>query len=205
MSQREQNKQEKRSRIVAAAARIISKDGIDALTMRRLADEAHVSSRTPYNLFDSKTDILFAIMLQTIEPLGHLDTPTARGLAIANLFQRLEVFLSLDEESEAFFRSVHWAIMRSDDMESKSEARIILNRLVAEDINNAFEQGELKSDSDTEALAIHFTILLASILGMWADSQISLQEAISHTRKAWINSLLPHARGKALRYLREAV
>ncbi len=33
----------------------------------------------------------------------------------------------------------------------------------------------------------------------------SLQEAISHIRKAWINSLLPHARGKALRYLREAV
>ena len=113
------------------------------------------------------------------------------------------MLLALDQETETFLRSVHWSIMRSDDMESKLQGRIMLNTLIAKHINSALEQGELKPECGTEALTLHISTLLASILGMWADSQLSLHEAISHTRHAWINSLVPHARGKALRFLRE--
>ena len=203
MSQREHNKQEKRERIVAAATQIIADDGIDALTMRRLADEAGVSSRTPYNLFDSKTQILVAILLQTIEPFGQPDPPPENDLAVAQLLQRLEVLLNLDKKSEVFFRSVYWSIMRSDDMESKTQGRTTLTGLIGEHINTASNKGELKSGCNTGALINHISTLLISILGLWADSQINQAEMVSHTRHAWVNSLLPHARGKALRYLRE--
>ncbi|MEM8564673.1 MAG: hypothetical protein AAGF57_20700, partial [Pseudomonadota bacterium] len=87
--------------------------------MRHLADEAGVSSRTPYNLFSSKTDILFAIMMQSTEPLGNLEQEAQHGLAVAKLFQRLEALGALDEEAEPFYRSIHWSIMRSDDLEAK--------------------------------------------------------------------------------------
>ena len=203
MSQREQNKQEKRERIVAAATRIISRDGIDALTMRRLADEAEVSSRTPYNLFDSKTQILVAILLQTVEPFGQPGSDSAEALALARLLQRLEILLDLDRKSEIFFRSVYWAIMRSDDMASKTQGRKTLTSIIGEHIKSAYNQGELRSDCDPDALIVHISTLLISILGLWADSQLSQAEMVSHTRHAWVNSLLPHARGKALRYLRD--
>ena len=58
MAQREKAKEEKRARIREAAARIIRSEGIGKLTMRRLAEEAGVSLRTPYNLIGSKTDVL---------------------------------------------------------------------------------------------------------------------------------------------------
>ena len=171
--------------------------------MRHLAEVADVSYRTPYNLFDSKTDILFAIMLQSMGPLEDLDASDDSGLAIATLLGRLETLLALTDETENFFRSIHWAIMRSDDIEAKVQGRLTLNRMIADHICQLREQGELKNECDKESLTMHLGILLASILGMWADSQLSLKEALAHTRYAWINSLLPHARGKALRYLRE--
>jgi hypothetical protein len=136
-------------------------------------------------------------------PLEELDVNDGSGLAIAKLLARLESLLALTDEREEFFRSIHWAIMRSDDIEAKVHGRLMLDRLIADHISQLREQGELKSDCDNESLTVHLGILLASILGMWADSQLSLREAATHTRCAWINSLLPHARGKALRYLRE--
>ena len=171
--------------------------------MRHLAEVAGVSSRTPYNLFDSKTDILFAIMLQIMGPLEDLEVTDDSGLATATLLGRLETLLALTDEREEFFRSIHWAIMRSDDIEAKVQGRLTLNRLIADHICQLSEQGEIKKDCDKESLTRHLGILQASILGMWADSQLSLTEAVAHTRYAWINSLLPHARGKGLRYLRE--
>ena len=203
MSLREQNKQEKRTRILAAAEHIIAREGIEYLTMRYLAEVAGVSSRTPYNLFDSKTDILFAIMLERMEPIKDLGGRADEGLAVAVLLQRVETLLDLDTEREAFFRSIHWAIMRSDDMEAKIAGRVTINHLIANHVEKLLERGELKSDCDTQTLTGHLEILLASILGMWADSQLTLKEAVAHTRYAWINSLVPHARGKALKYLRE--
>lgn len=188
---------------MAAAVRIIASDGIDALTMRRLADEAGVSSRTPYNLFESKTDILTAIMLEAMEPLQQHDAQDNQGLALADLVQHLEALLALNQEKQAFFRSVHWSIMRSDDVEAKLQGRLVLNRLIGDHIDEAMANGELKPDCDATSLALHISTLLAAILGMWADQQLSLREAVGHTRHAWSNSLMPHARGKALRYLKD--
>jgi len=204
LGQREQNKQEKRERIINAAIRIIEKGGFDALTMRYLAEEAGVSPRTPYNLFTSKTDILFAIMLQSIDPLGEFDSPNDSELAIAGMLNRLDSLLALGHKKAAFYRSIHWAIMRSDDLEAKSHGREVLNNLIADHIDRAYEQRELKPNCNTESLAVHIGVLLASIIGMWADSQLTLQDAVNHTRQAWINCLLPQARGKALRYLRDS-
>lgn len=98
---------------------------------------------------------------------------------------------------------IHWAILRSDDIKAKGQGRLNLNCLIADHICQLGEQGELNKDSDKESLTMHLGILLASIQVMWAASHLFLTEAAAHTRYAWINSLLPHVRGKALRHLRE--
>jgi AcrR family transcriptional regulator len=52
-------------RIVAAALGIADRDGLDALTMRGIADELGVSSMTPYGYVPSKGELL-ALMLDTV-------------------------------------------------------------------------------------------------------------------------------------------
>jgi AcrR family transcriptional regulator len=58
----EQNKAERRQRILAAARRLISKKGFEGLTMRDLADAARVSVPTVYNLVGGKVSLLAALV-----------------------------------------------------------------------------------------------------------------------------------------------
>ena len=206
LSQRERNKLEKRSRILAVAKHIIAHEGIEALTMRHLADVAELSSRTPYNLYGSKTAILLAIRFENIQALQALGEVESDGIALKQLFDRLGSILAMPEAEEAFHRSVHWAIMRSDDLESKQRARGALVSLIAGPLLQARDAGELalEVDGDTvDGVAEHLVILLAAVLGMWADSQLTLEDAIGHIRLSWLNALAPYSQGVALDYLRE--
>ena len=203
MGRREDNKAEKRSRIIAAAKEIIATEGIEHCTMRYLAEVADVSPRTAYNLFESKTDILVAILLEGFQPVLALTEEEDTGLVVESLLNQLKSIPGDFGPQQEFFRGIHWAIMRSDDMPSKTKARQTLEMLIARRVEQIHEQGELHPDCDIPALTRHLSVLVPAILGMWADSQLSLEEALSHTRYSWINSLIPHARGKALRYLRD--
>lgn len=51
-----------RDAIAAAALELLDRDGIDALSMRRLADELGVGTMTLYGYFRSKTELLDAII-----------------------------------------------------------------------------------------------------------------------------------------------
>jgi AcrR family transcriptional regulator len=57
MGLREENTERRRERILAAAREIVAREGMDGVSMRKLAYAAHVSVPTLYNLFGSKEDI----------------------------------------------------------------------------------------------------------------------------------------------------
>ncbi|WP_405550251.1 TetR/AcrR family transcriptional regulator C-terminal domain-containing protein [Streptomyces globisporus] len=50
-----------RARVVAAATTIMDSDGIEAITMRRIADELHVRPMSLYTHFRSKDEVLAAV------------------------------------------------------------------------------------------------------------------------------------------------
>jgi AcrR family transcriptional regulator len=58
MTRRNLNMTARRERILAAARAIVAREGFDALTTRRLADEAGVTAPTLYNLIGSKDEII---------------------------------------------------------------------------------------------------------------------------------------------------
>lgn len=64
-----------RQELIDAAVRIMDADGIDALTLRRLADEAAVSRTAPYHHFENKEALLAAVASDGFDHLfGLLDT-----------------------------------------------------------------------------------------------------------------------------------
>src|SRR5437764_786041 len=82
MSLHEENKAERRSRIIEAARRLIAADGYDGLNMRALADAAHVSVPTLYNLFGSKHAILAAEMQDAFRNIAAAFDLAKRGDAV---------------------------------------------------------------------------------------------------------------------------
>jgi AcrR family transcriptional regulator len=88
---RESNKAKRRDEILAAAGRIIAAEGIDALSMRKLASAAEVSVATVYNLLGGKDDVLFALVETGMDRMDEalaripLDDPLARAQAVVTV------------------------------------------------------------------------------------------------------------------------
>ena len=70
MSRRDRKKEQARARILSAAATLIQRRGIDAVTTREIAEAADVSHQTLYNYFDGKAAIVLGILREHMEQLN---------------------------------------------------------------------------------------------------------------------------------------
>ncbi len=208
MSRREEAKAFTRARICATAEEIVRSEGIEQLNMRRLAEQAGVSLRTPYNLFGSKTDVLIALLDEAEFQLAPLASLHAEGSAITQLLgalSKIETFFARDEE---YYRGIYAAVMSSDHQAAREagvqRAVTTAQALLAQ----AVARGELCADTDTPALGRHLGIVLLAVLGMWGSGFFANRESIAQVRRAWLAALLQHAgeetRSKLLQSYRQA-
>src|SRR5689334_16840267 len=75
MSLFDEQKAERRERILRAARAHVAKHGYDGLTMRDLAAAARVSVPTLYNLFGGKDAILSAALSESVERVAGIQPP----------------------------------------------------------------------------------------------------------------------------------
>ncbi len=66
---RDRSKQQKRERILAAAARVLDNHGLDGFAVKSVAEEADVSVGTLFNYFASKTAVLVALRAHAVDTL----------------------------------------------------------------------------------------------------------------------------------------
>ena len=192
MARREEAKEFNRARIRAAAEEIIRSEGIEKLTMRRLAVRADVSLRTPYNLFGSKTDVLISLMEEAEFELAPLDDGNGQGSSLEQLIaslDRLEAFFDSDEE---YFRGIYAGIMTSDHLEARETAVSRSVELYRNRLEQAADQGELLAETDIDWLGRHLSIQLLAVLGMWGSDYFSNRDSIAQIRQSWCATLLHH-------------
>jgi AcrR family transcriptional regulator len=96
MSLREQQKSERRHRILDTAERLIRETGGTDFSMRRLVAEAHVSFATPFNLFGSKEGLLYALLARS------LDKITIKGLAFQSSDPSLHIIEAAENAVQSF-------------------------------------------------------------------------------------------------------
>lgn len=204
MSRREENKELKREKIIIAAKEIISSQGMDKLTMRYLAEKAQVSSRTPYNLFESKTDILVAIIVDAVKPFQLPAINTDKQLLVEQLIQLpafLKFFLA---DKHDFYRDVIWGIMSSDAKLSRDTATQAIASAISPLVIKVVEHKECTDKVNVDILSNHLITQLLAIIGMWGGSQLALDEAIAHIQFGWTSILLPNATRKSKTWLSQA-
>ncbi|MCI5043418.1 MAG: TetR/AcrR family transcriptional regulator [Aquisalinus sp.] len=201
MSQREIAKQENRQKIKDAAANIIRREGIEKLTMRYLADIAGVSLRTPYNLFGSKTEVLFALL----EDAGVLLTQglisQSEDLAVGRLFSSLNAMEAHVRKDDEFYQTVYWGVMASDQVEIRRTGYERLIELSQGFVAEAIANKEINSDINSDEFGKHIGILLMSILGMWGSGYFGSKECAAHIRRSWCASFLTVATRKSKQHL----
>lgn len=165
---------------------------MEKLTMRRLAEQADVSLRTPYNLFGSKTDVLISLMEEAefeLSPLGAGEEKLTIIEQLLGSLDRIEAFFESDEE---YFRGIYASIMTSDHLEARETAVSRSVGLACVRLQQAAENGELVPGTDTDGLGRHLAIQLLAMLGMWGSGFFSNRESIAQIRQSWCAALLQH-------------
>ena len=173
MSLHEDNKAERRARIIAAARRLIAEQGYDGLNMRALADAAHVSVPTLYNLFGSKHAILAAEMQDAFRSIaGALDVKQ-RGDAVARAATLLQAGIENLVSVPGYYRQLVHVMLSShetDELRRSIEDQYVA--LMAGNLRAGQADGELDDWSAADVLArqMYFTFMMV-VLG-WARGEL---------------------------------
>lgn len=190
MNNRERNKAHNRNKILVAARELLKDGGLEALSMRTLADRAQVSSRTPYNLFGSKTDVLLALLDDPLRQLWER-LPGATGTLGASLNLVDEAYALYAPEIE-YYRNIFWGVMTSDHPAARAANLQRAQQITHMLLGQALARQELLPDTPLEALARHIMLAIAGLLGLWANALMSAPELVVEIKKTLAYSLLRH-------------
>jgi AcrR family transcriptional regulator len=119
---------EGKSRIVQAAKRVISKSSIAGATMRGIAEEAGLSTGAIYHYYNSKEDILYDVMDESLSEAARI-AEEAKGLnqsleeLIEEIFQNITKRFEKIDENRIQFYLAEEAILGNAELKEKFKVK----------------------------------------------------------------------------------
>lgn len=181
MSRRDDKKDQKRARIVAAAASLFAKQGFDATTTRQIAEKARIASGTLFLYAPTKTDIVMMVFEDTIgraldEAIATLPASSARdgSALLAPLLHLYGSFFAVYEEKPAlarvFVKELFWLERESREKRRALETRLF--EVIGGIVTASQERGVVAAHVDPFIFAAaSFSIYFAALAG-WLSGEV---------------------------------
>jgi AcrR family transcriptional regulator len=170
---REKGKNRRRHEILQAARALIMSEGVEGVSMRRIADWANLSPGTLYNLYGSKEEILYALLNESLDRVdATLPSLKAKDgvellrsallAAVGELRAKRELFRPLVAAVDALAFSTKKAatMERFEQMATAALGWAVDQRLLAEDL-------------DRKILARHVFLHFVQTARHWAIGALS--------------------------------
>ena len=180
----ESRQQRTRAEILHAVGEIIAADGLDGLTMRKLADRAGVAVATLYNQFTDRDGVLVAFVSSGLDQLEfELDEqPAADPIDGTRV-----LFAALDETIEArrhVWRPVIATLRTVGDSPRMGAVGERIVGAIEADLAKAQAAGLLVADCKVDRLAWHIFVAWMRGLERWAQGTIDWDLYRSSSRTA---------------------
>ena len=176
----------RRSQIFATIRRLLTENGCDGVSMRRLAEEAGCSVQTIYNLIGPRDQAISEAISEYSLFVGRTATPQAddpgAAIEIANRW------FSAIEAAPTFCREVNLIYFtKSRDIYYRFRDRQLrgMQRL----LRRQKQSGIFRPEVDSKALAEHLVFLSSSLILDWADRPTPLPQLHERLCSGW-SSLL---------------
>lgn len=164
-----------RDGVLTAAGEIIAADGVDGLTMRKLAARAGVAVATLYNQFGDRGGVLVAFVSNGLDQLeGDFDEQPAR----APIDTTRALFAAFDRilaGAVDVWRPIFATIESGPGSHGMGAVGDRFVQIIEHDLAKAAADGLLVPDCDTERLARHIFVARMNRTEKWATGAVDWQ------------------------------
>ena len=203
--------EERKTQILAAAAKVFAAKGYERATIAEIAKEAGIAEGSIYNYFKNKGDLLISLPRQAIQPpIQFISAMTAPSSPEEMLTNMVRTMLATLKKNSHIFRILLSALpSMTKQMKEQYLQQVILYAIGMVEIyfEKQIQQGTFRSDLNSAILARAFigmffpTVLLPEILQIEAAKVIDDEEAISTCVQIFLHGVMvkqskPKPRGK---------
>lgn len=197
MGRRERNNLERHARLLAVGRQLFDAQGVDATTVEQIAAAAQLSTRSVYNFFPTKVDLLAALLNQEIlerirsrqiSGMPLLADPCDGVLALVRL--ELETLAAVSK-SEQKLVAAH-AILAGADSEAGRytvETDLMLRTTIRDLLAHYVAHGALRQDFDPDLAAGLIFLMLNGLYLEWLQSDRAL-DAVMPVVAAYLRLIL---------------
>ncbi|WP_019875367.1 TetR/AcrR family transcriptional regulator [Sporichthya polymorpha] len=189
LGRRQRNNAERRARLLAEARALFDAQGIEATTIEQIAAAADLSTRTLYNFFPTKTDLVAALLSDEIQDRLRTGIPSGRSAhrsPVSGVFAVVEAMVEvMGSASKAEQQMVlAGALLADGDNEARRYVRsidVFLTDLLRDRL--AQHADALRPDLDPDETAgLIFSLLNGLYIG-WLRGEGELTEILPTVRR----------------------
>ena len=173
MGLREKQRGQRREQILDAARRLIRATGGTDFPMRRLAEESEVSLVTPYNLFGSKSGVLYALLNDSLEGLDREVDVRPSAKPVDAVLELAGIAAELYASDPAFYRPLIRFLLGVADAERRPRSLEQSLQRWTRTVEAAVSGGLLPATIDRGLLARQLLITFVGVLELWMSTRIS--------------------------------
>ena len=172
---RELHKTERKQQILSAARRLIRKKGFLHLSMRELAKEARVSLVTPYNLFGSKAQVLYALLESFFDQLESALDALDMQDPIDALYVLTQFSVKEYARDPAFYRSLLLSMMTTGELLPVPRIVQRCTTLWQRGLDAGIAQGLFQPHARPDLVARQIQVNYRGAMELWIEGGVDIE------------------------------
>ncbi len=169
---RQKQMEERRQRILDAAASLVRKTGGTDFSMLEVATVAEVSPATPYNLFRSKAALLYALLNRSLDQIIQESLTFSSDDPIERVLEAAGVAAAIFTRDPAFLRPLYQFLLGVRDLEHRPRFMERGLEFWKTAFSAANHKGRLSKDIDHEGLARTLLMHFLGALDLWVHQEL---------------------------------
>lgn len=185
------NREQRQMMILEAAKRIALQDGLSALTVRRIASEAQVSTGQVHHHFESSSHLKAQVFIELMDQLNEVEDQ----IKTHGSFERLSLLLGFEniEQTQPYLRLWNEAeILIEQDQQIKQAYNITMEQwhsALVTTIEQGLNQKEFRILTETNSQDIAWR-LIAFVCGLEGIYQLGLKGLDEHSFKQHVEMMI---------------
>ena len=172
---REIQKTERRQRILSAARRLIRTEGYTRMSMRELAREAQVSLVTPYNLFGSKADVLYALLESFFDTLDTATDEFDQQDPIDAMYALTQFSVQEYARDPVFYRSLLSSMVTTGELLPVPRIVQRCTTLWQRGLDAGIAQGLFQPHTRPDLVALQIQVNYRGAMELWIEGGVDIE------------------------------